>query len=714
MTTTATAPPPAAPESGGSKEEQPYVEASRKRHTGALLLGVLVVWLVLFALLRGHDTRALGIQDTTGFHDWLNRVRDWVQLHGPDNWFFGGVLGFIGDTFNAVFTFLQKLVSVPAFPRPVPQVGWLGVIAVAAWISWAVAGLRSMALVVVSMLFFGIFDLWQDSLDLLLVTLLSVAVCFVIGLPLGIAMARSHRVSAVVTPFLDIAQTLPPFAYLAPVALGFGIGPTTGIVLTVIYALPPLVRISEHGIRSVPQTTVEAARSMGLTGRQMLRQVELPMARRTIVVGINQSMMAALSMATIASLVNGPGLGKPVNAALQVQNIGAAAVAGILIVLMAIMLDRTTTAASERSESSGRRGSGLASVSGPGVMRMGVVLEKLPRWATENAGRGVRRPRLTSAGRWSVRALWLVPVLVAVYLSRAQLDLAQFPDRTVWPFLKPIDGQTATKLVNDFATWFIDLIDTFTLALKNDVTDWVVNPFQSLLSDSPWWLMAVVILALAFVLGGWRPVVPTVVCLAIIYAVGLWNDTMLTLAMTLIATLLVMVVAVVLGVAMGRNRRADTLIRPFLDAFQTIPPFVYLVPALALFGVGRFTAIMAALAYAVPIATKLVADGIRGVAPTTVEAARASGSTTWQLITKVQLPMAREALVLATNQGLLYVLSMVVIGGLVGGGSLGYLVVSGFAQDQLFGKGLAAGIAITALGVMLDRIARHAAGRSGR
>ncbi len=189
---------------------------------------------------------------------------------------------------------------------------------------------------------------------------------------------------------------------------------------------------------------------------------------------------------------------------------------------------------------------------------------------------------------------------------------------------------------------------------------------------------------------------------------------MITLAMTLIATLLVMVVAVVLGVAMGRSRRADTLIRPFLDAFQTIPPFVYLVPALALFGVGRFTAIMAALAYAVPIATKLVADGIRGVSPTTVEAARASGSTTWQLITKVQLPMAREALVLATNQGLLYVLSMVVIGGLVGGGSLGYIVVSGFSQDQLFGKGLAAGIAITAMGVMLDRIARHAAARSGR
>jgi glycine betaine/proline transport system permease protein len=187
---------------------------------------------------------------------------------------------------------------------------------------------------------------------------------------------------------------------------------------------------------------------------------------------------------------------------------------------------------------------------------------------------------------------------------------------------------------------------------------------------------------------------------------------MITLAMTLIATALVMLLAVLLGVAMGRNRRADLVIRPFLDAFQTIPPFVYLVPALALFAASRFTAIVAAVAYAVPIATKLVADGIRGVSPSTVEAARANGSTRWQMISKVQLPMARESLMLATNQGLLYVLSMVVIGGLVGGGSLGYLSFSGFAQDNLFGKGLAAGIAVTALGIMLDRIGRAAAVRS--
>ncbi len=303
---------------------------------------------------------------------------------------------------------------------------------------------------------------------------------------------------------------------------------------------------------------------------------------------------------------------------------------------------------------------------------------------------------------------------MCVYLSRQQLDLAVFPDVSETPVLKWISGPELTRLINEFTDWFVGNVDTFTIWIKDQVTIYLINPLQDLLSQSPWWVMAIVLLAVAYVLGGWRPAAITVVCEAVILWTGLWNDTMITLSMTLIATALVMVIAVVLGVAMGRSRRADVSIRPFLDAFQVIPPFVYLVPALALFAPGRFTAIMAATAYAVPIATKLVADGIRGVAPTTVEAARSTGSTRWQMISKVQLPMARESLVLATNQGLLYVLSMVVIGGMVGGGSLGYIVVSGFSQDQLFGKGLCAGIAIAALGVMLDRIARYAAARYGR
>jgi glycine betaine/proline transport system permease protein len=495
---------------------------------------------------------------------------------------------------------------------------------------------------------------------------------------------------------------MPSFAYLSPLALIFGIGPSSAVVLTFIYALPPLVRITEHGIRSVPESTIEAAGSMGLTSGQLLRKVQLPMARRTIVVGINQCTMAALSMAVIAAFVAGPGLGQDVMNALDTLDVGTAAVAGLLIVAIAIMLDRTTTAASERRELTQGR---VASVSGPGGLLMGVVLERLPRWASVDHRAARRLP--SALMRRIVLSVALVPVVVCVYLSRQYIDLAAFPDS--WN----IGTDIATRL-NDFVNWFVDHVDTVTTGFKNLVTYSLLNPLQNLMANSPWWLMALVLLGAGMVLGGWRALVSVAVCLAIILGTGLWNDTMITLTMTLVATILVMISALVLGIAMGRNRLMDLWIRPVLDTFQTIPSFVYLVPALALFGASRFTAIVAAVAYGVPIATKLVADGIRGVSPTTVEAARASGITSWQMILKVQIPMARESLVLATNQGLLYVLSVVVIGGLVGGGSLGYLVVSGFSQDQLFGKGLAAGIAITALGVMLDRVARYSAARYGR
>jgi len=713
MATTTLPPGPPTPTRGpATKEEQPYVDRGKKRYTGYKLLAILVFWLVCYEAFKGQMTKALAFQDTTTLHQKLNDMRDWVQLQGQDNWFLGGVLGWVGDTLNSLVEFFQKLISIPAFPRPVPEIGWFGVIAIAVWITYVVAGLRSTILVTLAFLSFGVVGLWPDSMDTLIITLMSVVFCIVVGIPLGILMARNKVASAGITPVLDLMQTIPAFCYLAPLALLFGIGSAVAVVLTFIYALPPIVRITEHGIRTVPSTTVEAADSMGLTRRQMLRQVQLPMAKRTIVVGINQCTMAALSMATIAALVNGPGLGKPVVAALQIQNVGAASVAGLAIVVMAIMLDRTTTAASERGANRGR--STIGAVSGPGVHLSGVVLERLPRWATESAGKGQRRPRLTQAGRWLVNGILFVPVIVAVVLSRQRLNLADFPDVSNTPVLKWFSGPELTKTINDFTDWFVSHVDTFTIALKNDLTNWLINPLQDLMSLSPWWVMAIVLLAVAQVLGGWRPAVITLVCEGIIYATGLWNDSMITLSMTLIATALVMVIAVVLGVSMGRNRRADIAIRPFLDAFQTIPPFVYLVPALALFTASRFTAIVAATAYAVPIATKLVADGIRGVSPTTVEAARASGSTGWQMITKVQLPMSREALVLATNQGLLYVLSMVVIGGMVGGGSLGYIVVAGFSQGELFGKGLAAGIAIAAMGVMLDRIARYAAARYGR
>jgi glycine betaine/proline transport system permease protein len=487
----------------------------------------------------------------------------------------------------------------------------------------------------------------------------------VFGLPLAVLHATTNRLgSSVINTVLDVLQTMPTFVYLAPVVLFFGLGASAAVVCTLIYALPPMIRIAGHGIRSVSATTIEATDSSGQSAWQRLTKVQLPMARATIIVGLNQSIMAALSMATIAAFVNGPGLGQPVLDALRIGDVGGGFVPGMLIVVMAVMLDRTTTAASQASER---------------IARGGVNLR-------------TRRIVLAVSG---------VGALVAVYLSRRQFNLAEFPE-TSW-------GPRVADAVDSFFTWFTDTFRGLTQGIKDAISEGLLNPLQSLIAESPWWLMALVILALALVFGGWRATVPTVICLAGIRILGLWHDAMITLTMTLVATLLVMLLAVVFGVWMARRRSVDLLVRPLLDAGQTIPPFVYLIPALALFGNSRFTAIAAGIIYAAPVAIKLVADGVRAVSPSTVEASRSTGATTWQEITKVQLPMARGSLVLATNQGLLYVLSMVVIGGLVGAGALGYDVALGFSRSEEWGKGAAAGLTIVLLGIMLDRIMRAAA-----
>jgi glycine betaine/proline transport system permease protein len=654
---------PTAPPGGGDRKR-------RMPGRGWQLLGVLVVWVLGWAIFQGRATLEIGGADLTDFHLWLNGIRDAFDEARADSFFFEYIIGGISTVIDTIVTGLRDLLSQPSFPRPVPEIGWLGVVAIFTWLAYALAGLRSAALVLVGLLLFGFLGYWADSIDTLIITFVAVLACVIIGIPTGIWMARSRRVAGVITPVLDAMQTMPSFAYLAPLVLVFGIGPASAVVVTLIYAVPPLTRITAHGIRSVSPTTIEAARSMGTSRAQILRTVQLPMARRTIIVGLNQCTMAALSMATIAALINGPGLGQPVAQALQSLDIGNAFVSGIAIVIMAIVLDRTTTAASERAAVATRRGEN------PRTRRIGLI-----------------------AGG--------VVALVCVYLSRLYLQLAQFP-------AEPDLGAPLASGVSAFTDWLVSAVSGFTGAITTLVSTLLLNPLQSLLAGSPWWLMFLVLLAVAYLAGGWRPTAIAFVCLLVILGTGLWNEAMKTLTTTLVATLAVIVIAVVVGVWMGRNRRADTAVRPFLDAFQTIPPFVYLVPALALFGPTRFTAIVAAVAFGVPVATKLIADGIRGVSPTSVEAARASGTTAWQMISRVQLPMAKAAVVLASNQGLLYVLSMVVIGGLVGGGGLGYYVVAGFSQGQLFGKGLAAGIAITALGIMLDRVAQYAAARYGR
>jgi glycine betaine/proline transport system permease protein len=645
----------------------PRTRTARKLDRRALVLLTVLAWIVVFAFVRGRQTLSLASASVTGLQSRLNDLNTSVGTDRNTSPFFLYFINYIQIATTHVVTFFQALLSQPEGGRPLPLIGWLGVVALATLAAGAFANARMALLTAIGLLFVGFQGLWQQTMDTLALTIAAVLVSLAIGIPLGIWAGMSRTVRRIVIPILDLMQTMPTFVYLAPLTLLFLIGPAAATVATVIYAAPPVIRLTAYGIQSVPADTLEAAGSLGSTRFQTLRKVMLPMAKRTVIVGVNQTTMAALSMVTIAALVAAPGLGQVVVQALESQDIGTAFNAGLAIVVIAVVLDRVTTAASVRVETQRR-----------------------------SVGKRGARLRLPLIGVGTILAL------VTLYLAYTYEWAASFPTHP--DIGTPIDNG-ATSVTN-----FLRLhISGVTNAIKNGVTYHAINPLQSLLDQSPWWLAFAAILALAAILGGRVAALTTTVCLALIIGTGVWQDAMDTLAVTLVATVIVMVLSVCLGVWMGRSTSADRFVRPVLDAAQTMPAFVYLIPFLILFDASRFTGMVAAVVYAVPVASKIVADGIRAVSPTTVEAALSSGSSTWQVITKVQLPMSVRTLALATNQGLIYVLAMVVVGGLAGSGALGFDVVAGFSQISLFGKGLAAGVAIVLLGIMLDRITQQAA-----
>jgi glycine betaine/proline transport system permease protein len=648
----------------------------------AVVAATLVGWLVVAAVFWGRWTLELDRSDLTGLHLWLNDVRDWVGENRNSSPFFVYVLNVVRLVVGELTELLQALIAQPAYGRPVPVVGWLGVVTLTTYAAWVFGNARVALLAAAGLAFLGLQGLWQESMDTLALTLSAVLLSVLIGIPLGIAAGLSNAVNRPVQLVLDFMQTMPSFVYLAPMTLLFLIGPAAATITTLIYALPPTVRYTAHAIRSVSPATVEASTSLGATRAQQVTGVLLPLSRPTIVLGISQTMMAALSMATITALIDAPGLGKNVVKALQSVDVGTAFNAGLAIVVLAIVLDRMTTAFSRRAEISHRR------PPSPLVARL-------------------RKPLLIAGAAGT---------LFAVYLSRTYLWAAEFPETTVVGGRERdiAIGNDIAKAADSVTQWITLHLSGVTNGIKDAVTLWVMNPLESLLTQSPWWLIALVVVVLAGVLGNRRVAVVSAACLAALVGTGLWEDAMTTLAMTLLATVVTLALGVVVGVWMGRSPSADRVIRPVLDAAQVMPAFVYLVPFMALFAASRFTAVAAAVVYAAPVSTKIIADGVVAVPATAVEAATAAGSTAWQTITKVQLPMSRQALTLAAYQGLCYVLSMVVVGGLVGAGALGYDVVAGFSRIELFGKGLAAGVAIVLLGVLLDRITKAAADRTGR
>ncbi len=261
--------------------------------------------------------------------DGISSVVDWVVTNF--RWIFQAIRVPISQVLNGIEAFLQWL-------PPIVFLVLLGLLA------WQFAGRGIAIFSLVAMTAIGLIGAWSETMTTLSLVITAVVLCILVGLPLGIAAARSDRVEAVIRPILDAMQTLPAFVYLVPVVMLFGTGKVPGVIVTFIFAVPPLIRLTNIGIRQVSEETVEASLSFGSTPRQMLWEVQVPLAMPTILAGVNQSIMLALSMVVIASLIAVEGLGQMVNRGIGRLDVGLAAVGGIGIVLMAIVLDRITQA----------------------------------------------------------------------------------------------------------------------------------------------------------------------------------------------------------------------------------------------------------------------------------------------------------------------------------------------------------------------------------
>jgi glycine betaine/proline transport system permease protein len=268
--------------------------------------------------------------------DWVESTLNYLVHNYRE--FFRSVRWPIDQVLNGFEFTLQ---SIP------PSIGIL----LSSLLGWQVGGARMGWLCAITLTLLGLIGVWSEAMTTLSLVLTSVFFCALIGVPLGILSARSDRMEKIVRPILDAMQTLPAFVYLVPVVMLFGIGNVPGVLVTIVFAVPPLVRLTNLGIRQVPEDKIEAARAFGCTPWQMLKRVQLPLAAPTIMAGVNQTLMLSLSMVVIASMISVGGLGQMVLRGIGRLDMGLATVGGVGLVLLAIFLDRLTQAMGERTNS---------------------------------------------------------------------------------------------------------------------------------------------------------------------------------------------------------------------------------------------------------------------------------------------------------------------------------------------------------------------------
>ncbi|SFT90665.1 ABC transporter permease [Sedimentitalea nanhaiensis] len=513
-------------------------------------------------------------------------------------------------------------------------------------------------------LYLAAFGQWDSAM----VTLASVAIAVPIGagggLLVGIWAYRHPVGERILSPMLDLMQTVPVFAYLVPILFMFGFGPVSALIATIIYATPPMIRVTTLALKGVDPEIVDFGRMAGTTPRQLIWRVLVPSAAKSIMIGVNQVIMLTLNMVIIASMIGAGGLGFDVLAALRRLDIGAGFEAGLAIVVLAIAVDRISQAFAQQA--------GQA--------------------PTVPAGQGwIRRHRRM--------VLVLVVLVVAWLLGRLVPALKDYPEAqtlTTGAFWSEV-----VRYLN------INYFDSFE-AIKVAFLTWFMLPVKQMALGIPWpWAIAMLVL-LGWRAGGARLAVLCGTLSGLILLAGLWPKAMITVYLCGASVILATVIGVPLGVVAALSRRGGQVIGVVIDTLQTLPSFVYLIPVVMLFRVGDFTAMVAIVLYALAPAVRYAAHGVRNVSQDLIEAGTVSGCSKWQLLRLIRLPMALPEILLGINQTIMLALSMLVITALVGTRDLGQEVYIALTKADT-GRGLVAGLAIAFIAIIADRLVSAAA-----
>lgn len=651
-------------------------DAGTSRQTTALraLLGtalVLVVLKVLGILPAFLDRLPESWIPPTAV--WLDIAFDFVQndlgLIHVTRWFAEGPLQFMLNTMANLLEGKRRWPNI----GPIP---WPAVVAVAAVLGYYLGGWRLALLAGLTFTWTALIGQWKIAMQTLSVISVAAPLAFFAGLGLGIAAWKYKWVDAALKPILSVLQTLPFFTYLLPAVIFFKVGPTAGAVATIIYAMPPMILMTTLGLKKVSPEIVEAGKMSGCTRLQMLTRVYIPAARTEILVGVNQVIMLCLAMVVLTAFIGMPGLGAKLLAMMGSFKLGRSFEIGVTIVLIAITLDRLSKAWVGKQPEHFERGTpwwqrNIYLVLGFALF----VLFCLISWSVS----GIKPVEIESVGDLP---RWVLGVLDEVH-RKESLSQGKEIDTAIKNFLA-ID---AIQAVTEWLRWFLNVK--------------VLIPFRNSLLWIPTSAFVLLVVAFSLWLGGKRPAIFAAIFFTVVAFSGWWDRSVITLYTVISAVIISMLVGIPLGIFASRSDRWSQRILLACDTAQTFPSFIYLIPAIMLFGVNDVAVVFAIVIFTTVPLTRYTIEGMRTVPPEMTEAADMSGATRQQKLWSVQIPLALPTMAVGFNQAIMFAFFMVIIAAFIGTQDLGQELQRTLAGTDL-GKNIVLGLNVSLMALTFD------------